>query len=413
MAGGEWVSEFATNYFTSRNRSASQGYVTMQRLLYGLSTRTTAAVLSRRTFVTRVSLFITVTFILSLTLFHNIPNETKVLLLSKSSRFSCKPDRPTEAYNAACASRHDEAIIPNAAHFVYILSDTENGVVQFKFAHFLSVYSAWRYWKPDVMYLHTNVGANSSAAQGALSGAAGAFVHQSRQEDRADGAPLRLVRVKAIRDFGGIYIDLDVHALRDMKELREAGYDAVAGKQGGGLLNSGTFLSSKGSTATKKWIDSMHRVYDGRWTTHSNEALTTVASGLNSNPCEILVLDQAAFAPIGWKWFDGERLFGEHYSATGLERLEDDAAPLPDNFDDNEVGEKSPSFLKFQLPWTLDWSCTFLLHAFSRQMPKLSTPNNEITPRYIAQRRSLCARAVYPMLRDMYHNGVIDRHDFE
>lgn len=38
-------------------------------------------------------------------------------------------------------------------------------------------------------------------------------------------------RAKAIHDFGGIYIDLDVHALQDINPIRKAGYRSVAGWQ--------------------------------------------------------------------------------------------------------------------------------------------------------------------------------------
>ncbi|KAJ6785456.1 hypothetical protein PWT90_01166 [Aphanocladium album] len=405
----------------------------MFRLLYALRRLVSSLTIAHPVLTVRATLFIFVTLLFFSSLFQILSTDTKVLLLSKSTAVSCKPDRPLPAYDASCASRHDEAIIPNVVHFVYILSDPVNGVFPFKFTHFLSVYSAWHYWQPDVMYLHTNVDANSSAVRQARSGKQGKWAKRllnmpglvintvptplftdygktiDRMEHRSD-----FVRVKAVHDFGGVYIDMDVHALRDIEQLRKAGYQCVAGRQGGGQLNSGTFLASKGSKATKMWIESMHRVYDGRWTTHSNEAFTTVGKELESSPCEMLILEQTAFAPIGWKWFDGERLFGEHYEATDLEWLESDGLPtnsLADHGVDNKAA--ATGYVASQISWALDWSCTYLLHAFSRQMPKISTPDNEISPRYIAQRRSLFARAVYPVIRDMYKTGVVDKRDFE
>ncbi|KAJ4150696.1 hypothetical protein LMH87_011433 [Akanthomyces muscarius] len=253
--------------------------------------------------------------------FQALPRETRVLMLSESVTASCKPNETLYTDEASCATRHDRAPIPNIAHFVYILSDPDNGTFPFKFSHFLSVYGAWRRWQPDVLYLHTNVAASSSAVLQARAGEQGKWAqrlfnmpglvintisaptHTNRgqelkhMEHRSD-----FVRVKVVHDFGGVYMDMDVHALRDMRPLREAGYKAVAGRQGGGLLNSGTFLAAKGSKATRMWMERMHEVYDGGWTTHSNEALTTLGEDMKMYPCEMLMLDQAAFAPIGWKW---------------------------------------------------------------------------------------------------------------
>ncbi|OAA79393.1 glycosyl transferase [Akanthomyces lecanii RCEF 1005] len=384
---------------------------------------------ARQTVVVRAAIFVVLVMSLFYGWFQALPRETRVLMLSESVTASCKPNETLYTDEASCATRHDRAPIPNIAHFVYILSDPDNGTFPFKFSHLISVYGAWRRWQPDVLYLHTNVAASSSAVLQARAGEQGKWAqrlfnmpglvintisaptHTNRgqelkhMEHRSD-----FVRVKVVHDFGGVYMDMDVHALRDMRPLREAGYKAVAGRQGGGLLNSGTFLAAKGSKATRMWTERMHEVYDGRWTTHSNEALTTLGEDLKMYPCEMLMLDQAAFAPIGWKWFDSERLFGEHYTATSLDQLKKGAGPVEGRPDgsDNAAG-----LFESKLPWAHDWSCTFLLHAFSRQKPKLSTKDHDISPRYIAERRSLYARAVYPILRDMYINGVIDQSDLE
>src|SRR4051794_40475154 len=39
------------------------------------------------------------------------------------------------------------------------------------------------------------------------------------------------VRVAAVHDLGGVYMDWDVHALRDVRSLRQSGFRGVAGWQ--------------------------------------------------------------------------------------------------------------------------------------------------------------------------------------
>lgn len=360
----------------------------------------------------------------AVTIFQLLPHATKVLLLSEQMTASCTAvDNSTpHAGDASCALRTDGVRIPNTVHFVFILADPTNGTFPFQFSHFLSVYGASRRWKPDTVYLHTNVAADSDAVRRAKAGEAGKWAQRllattnlvvntvevpthttsgreiTRMEHKSD-----FVRVQAVHDFGGIYIDMDVHPLRDVQPLRDAGYSAVAGKQGDGMLNSGTFMAAKGSKTTAAWIEKMHSVYDGRWTTHSNEALSALSGGVKKTPCELLVLEPAAFAPVGWRKYEMERLWGDHFPATEVDVVKHGGMLSEDDHRDGLSG----------LRWTRDWSCTYLLHAFSSKKLRNGVRDNGISPRQVAQRRSLFARAVYPMLTSMYEEGLVEDHDLE
>lgn len=370
----------------------------------------------QRLCVTRVAVVILFAFFL----YQMLPRDTRALLLSQSSSATCTDEQVNG--DISCKSNGKSHEIPNIVNLVYVLSDPVDGTFPMQFSHYLSIYAAWHRWRPDIIYLHTNVDANSTAVLRALNGDAGKWAQRffeipglvvntvSVPTHAKNGREIKgtehksdFVRVRAVHDFGGIYIDLDVHALRDIRPLRDAGYAAVGGQQVDGYLNSGTFMSEKEGQVVKLWLERMHQVYDGGWTTHSNTALTYVGKQLASHPCQMLRMKPAAFAPVGWLWGSRERLFGDHFEASKVHFAEDGTmAEYPEDHE-KPVGSK--------MPWAHDWRCTFLLHAFSPKKPRNGIKDNGISPRYVVERRSNFARAVYPMLKSMYDNGRIDKHD--
>jgi hypothetical protein len=60
-----------------------------------------------------------------------------------------------------------------------------------------------------------------------------------------------------------------------------------------------------------------------------------------------------------------------------------------------------------------DWSTTYMIHAFSpHRFPERKIPGyTHVTPRYILERQSNFARAVYPVAKMMYEQGLIEIDD--
>ncbi|KAK4233206.1 hypothetical protein C8A03DRAFT_19665, partial [Achaetomium macrosporum] len=59
-----------------------------------------------------------------------------------------------------------------------------------------------------------------------------------------------------------------------------------------------------------------------------------------------------------------------------------------------------------------DWSHTYLLHAFTPDRWQHKVPGFEhITPRYVLERRSNFARAVYPVAKVLFEQGLINVDD--
>ncbi|KAL2135337.1 hypothetical protein VTI74DRAFT_8990 [Chaetomium olivicolor] len=319
--------------------------------------------------------------------------------------------------------------IPNQLHFVYILKDPVAGDFGFQFSHFLSIFAAHHHWRPHKIFLHTNVLANSTAVARARSGEAGKWnrlvlTHfNSTLEINTVPTPTHagngrelvnmehksdFVRVKAVHDLGGVYIDWDVHALRDIRILLNSGFKAIGGRQVDGLLNSGTFMSTKGGKMIRLWMEKMHVVYDGKWATHSNVVLTNIAERLIREEGEMLIMDREAFAPGGWKNEDYDRLFSLRNETSNLEGLvQGDELPSHEEaFEDRwEHPERFPE-------WERDWSQTYLLHGFLPYRSGHQVPGfDHITPKYVLSRQSDFARAVYPMAKMLYDQGLMEIED--
>src|SRR5579862_2317354 len=59
--------------------------------------------------------------------------------------------------------------IPNIVHFVHLLSPPTRSNpephLNFEFSHFIAIYSAYIYLRPDVIYIHTDADADSANEQ--------------------------------------------------------------------------------------------------------------------------------------------------------------------------------------------------------------------------------------------------------
>lgn len=318
--------------------------------------------------------------------------------------------------------------IPNAAHYVYILANASSDF-SFSFSEVLSIYATSRYWQPDAIYLHTN--APSAALVRARSGAAGKWTRLLFQVPNLriaavevpthahNGKEISLmehksdfVRVQALRRHGGVYLDFDVHPLRDIAPLRESGFHAVAGRQQGdnAEINSGVFMNKAHSRMIELWSEGMNEAFTGEWSAHSNGALTAVCERLVSEPREVLIMERNAFAPGSWMKDDTIRLLEVHDDETSSLDMMGPDGHLP-QYDDEERMTRWP-VPKRRPGWAQDWSRTYMLHAFNHNQGDFEIPGFErITPRYVLERRSNMARAVYPVARDLFEHGLIDIED--
>ncbi|KAK2729781.1 glycosyl transferase [Colletotrichum kahawae] len=275
--------------------------------------------------------------------------------------------------------------IPNQVHFVWALYDVDSEL-EFAFEQYLSMYSAWFYLKPHTIYLHTN--AKEAQIDRARNGSSGKWASRifsipglqvkwmEAPHETNLGVELAykehisdFMRVKAVHEYGGVYIDFDVQVLQDVAALRKSGFTAVGGRQIDQNLNSGTFMSKKGG--------------------------------------EVLILDSKAFAPVGWNPEDAIQLFGVQNETLEL----DIDAGLTASADDGEV---EIDWTVNNSSWPLDWKATYFLHAFTPDWNVIPINGFQgITPQYVLSRQSNYALATYPVVKDMYINGLVTMEDGE
>ncbi|CAI0650790.1 unnamed protein product [Colletotrichum noveboracense] len=331
--------------------------------------------------------------------------------------------RPNTSLNFTSKILRGKDEIPNQVHFVWALYDIDSEL-EFAFEQYLSMYSAWFYLKPHTIYLHTN--AKEAQIDRARNGSSGKWAARIfsmpglqvkwMEAPRKTNKGVKLaykehisdfMRVKAVHEYGGVYIDFDVQVLRDVAALRKSGFTAVGGRQIDQNLNSGTFMSKKGAKMTKLWMENMHKVYNGGWTTHSNWCLTRVAESLVREPGEVLILDSKAFAPVGWNPEDAIELFGLHNETLEL----DMDAGLTASADDGEV---KIDWTPIKSSWPLDWTATYFLHAFTPDWNVIPVERfHGVTPHYVLSRQSNYALATYPVVKHMYINGLVTMEDGE
>ncbi len=154
--------------------------------------------------------------------------------------------------------------IPNFVHYVWLLKE-ENAEFKLGFKVFVSVYSAHLFWKPERIYIHTDAtpeafdraktsGTDWTKRILAIPGIRPNYVQAPQftakgvkieaLEHKAD-----FIRVMALRDFGGVYLDTDAIPLRDIADLRGSGFANVLGGATAlsmrhiGYINNGVMMS--------------------------------------------------------------------------------------------------------------------------------------------------------------------------
>lgn len=200
-----------------------------------------------------------------------------------------------------------------------------------------------------------------------------------------------------------------MHPLRDIKPLRESGFHAIVGRQHGdnGEISSGFFMSKPQSKMIQLWSEGIQEAFTGAWSAHSNGALTVVYEQLVANPHEVLVMERNAFAPGSWMEDDLVRLLEVHEDETSSLELMTPDGHLPQYTEERMTRWVTPTR---QSTWVQDWSKTYTLHAFSHNQGDFEIHGfKHITARYILERRSNIARAVYTVARELYEQGLVDR----
>lgn len=307
-------------------------------------------------------------------------------------------------------------------HYVWLLNGHDDFRVDFKL--FVSLYSASLYFKPDLIYIHSDASpeqwdkaktGSDETTRWTLS--IDNVVHHWITPPKYTLNCTEIERVEHVSDFvrtqqlyhyGGVYMDADVFALRDIRVLRESGFSNVVAIEDPGKINNGLMLSKARNPLLAIFMREQHLVFDNGWLTHSVELLSTIAYRLQVVPGLVLILGTKAFTPSSWTINGVESLFNPHTeieASTPSERI-DELPKTPTSFGDaidywNHRNDEQRE------EWEFDYSSSYVIHAFKgiadSEWPK------KVDLDYILARQSNLARAVYPAVKHAIDVGVVDR----
>merc|ERR1711939_127135 len=314
--------------------------------------------------------------------------------------------------------------IPNIVHYVQ-LSKAADAEFHFEFKHFLSVYSSVVYLRPKTIYLHTDFSEEAIRKvlvsedpkhkwTRRLLGLKAVKVRHVRAPTVAAGNGKRIekiqhksdfVRMDAIYEFGGLYMDFDVLPLRDITSLRRSGFKNIVGREHGGQINNGCWLSAPKTAMVDIFRSEASEIFDGRWTTHSCKLLTTVSERLVRTPGEVLIMDMLAFAPSSWVDEDVKKLWTIHNETTIFPEDDIDFT-IQDPYQRwnrrNKVAE-----------WENDWSASYFLHSFDRHGKIPQEFKGGVNVKEVMYPRSNFGLLTHPVLKDAMRNGLVFEEDAE
>jgi len=296
----------------------------------------------------------------------------------------------------------------------------------YTFANFLSIYSAYLYLKPDVIYIHTNAPPEVIAAERsssnkwtrAIANLPSVEFHYEElpgTHSKTHGAEIwqiqhvaDFVRSRVMRKFGGIYMDEDVFALKDFTPLRKAGFKAVVGYQSGNAVCNAMYMGTADSHIVQGLDELQDPFFNGGWTTHSVDLLSRLTRDISvgDDQDEVLVLEQNAFFPLSWWVGDLETMYMVHDDWDGSERWQKPATLVPFN-----LSSYSARVLSKEEDWW-PFHTTYSIHGWHsalRGVEYIFGSYGEITVDYILARKSNFAKAVYPAVQHALDAGIIGK----
>jgi glycosyltransferase involved in cell wall biosynthesis len=201
--------------------------------------------------------------------------------------------------------------IPRIVHFVFGM---EKGAV-FGLVQYLAVASASRVLHPEHIYLHyvhLPTGFYWDMLVGVVE------IRRIEEIDSIFGQPVihyahkaDVARLRALLEFGGIYLDLDMISLASFDHLLD--HDFVMGQEGEdgriGLCNA-VILASKESKFLKIWYESYSSFNSSLWSYHSVLLPNVIAA---QHPTEIMILGHKSFFWPLWEKKALDVMYSKHY----------------------------------------------------------------------------------------------------
>ncbi|KIV81347.1 hypothetical protein PV11_03538 [Exophiala sideris] len=317
-------------------------------------------------------------------------------------------------------------MIPNNVHITYLKKEPTS-IIHFGFDSFLSLYSAYYHMKGVRLFLHTDYSPEEIfQAQNSLNRTdkwTTLALNMPNLEIHYVVAPNRttnnveislvqhksdFVRMDAIKQYGGTYMDTDVYVLRDFTPLRAAGFQNVVGREPiWGHVNNGIWMSQPNTTMVNVFIQASHEFFDGGWNTVSSIMFRRIAERLHRYPFEVLILDERAWFPTNWQGESVDKLFEPFLDSGASPAATTDVGP-----DDVDPYQWWRLALKPKKDNEMDFSGSYAIHSFVHHHPDVKNFDG-LTPEYVLARQSNFARALYAPVRHAFEAGLFSADDFD
>ncbi|PWN32648.1 uncharacterized protein FA14DRAFT_76283 [Meira miltonrushii] len=316
--------------------------------------------------------------------------------------------------------------IPNIAHFVRQINRdkdyTPKAPFKVEFRHLLSYYSCHHYLNPDRIYFWTDTPREmleDARVNGDIYTRAlfripnlefrpAIFPNVTAKGVKIDQYAHRsdFVRTRVMAKMGGQYLDDDAWVLRDLKPLRQSGFDNIFSLDEGARIAQAAWLSKPMNPLMLAFARLQEVVFNGEWLRASNDLVTALMVHFSRLPGDrsSLVLEKDAFFPGYWIGDELNMYYEVHDHDPNFQE------PVEVRTDQNVLETFQ---YDFNWGWRRDWRRTWIIHGFSNELRARNAfwmfkEFKGFTPAYILSRRSNIGRALYPALRHMLDTGFLE-----
>ncbi|XP_061169008.1 uncharacterized protein LOC133178289, partial [Saccostrea echinata] len=158
----------------------------------------------------------------------------------------------------------DDLPVPNIVHYIWI------GKQEFEFIYFVSLYSTHKNQKPCLFFLYYDV-LPSGKWWGILSKIVRNIVYvKITPPTEISGKKIKwvqhksdILRLRILKEYGGIYFDTDQYVLRSLNEFRNK--DCPLGMAQDDAMASALLIAAKNATFINLWIDSYNSYDPNHW----------------------------------------------------------------------------------------------------------------------------------------------------
>ncbi|ELT89561.1 hypothetical protein CAPTEDRAFT_212320 [Capitella teleta] len=183
---------------------------------------------------------------------------------------TCDPDTDFRIDPSRAPPASSDALpVPNIVHYIWY----HNKPVKLKFFHMLSMLSAEKYLKPDIIYFHTDFEPVGEYWEQAKRNLTKLQVVHRKPTTCLFGEPIKnpvwgtsqsnVDRLVVLMEYGGIYLDLDVLIVQSFDPLRK--YPCTLGLESPVKICGSIIISAPDSVFVKLWVE--HFIFDYQiWT---------------------------------------------------------------------------------------------------------------------------------------------------